>query len=858
VNKILVDREKRGLLAVPSSTLKERFDELTPIFADFADVLKQIFANLANESTAKYALQIKTKNLAAIEAMQAAKKKSAADYDFSDFCTATLSAYAPDDFTRLKAGIEASFICNKLKKGPSELTVDGKSHLSITYYIQLPKASAQLDKIKNSQSLKNLQATSLDPQIELVLAGDYDYVKESVEKYSLVQKNFAKFCEILEKMLKAIVKTITSEGIVQARAKDIVSYAEKIQRKPRLDPVNDLTDLAGSRVIVTNLDDMEKFRALVESNFVCLENEDTMARLGTTQFGYLSIHYIIQFQQDSPFLKGIDIPPEILKLKGELQVRTNLQHAWSSFGHDSLYKPTTKLPASIFRRCARLAAILEEADNEIIAINEQMHVYESNYGAYMTPPEIEKEMAKYLNVFNSVPKDPKNDPQDKKRYPVALRVAKLARSLGKWDLIVKLLSPYDATIADEQGKRELGIAKCKMYKPTDPEFIKGQKCLHDAIQLNPKDSDAFASLAGTYRRAGNLNAALDYYNKAYEANPEDNYAVGNYFSTKILSMKSTSIIQDSRPILVKAIEACAEQIESEVNLPWAYFDKALFHLFLNQVPESFQNYANAIRYSTEAWMIEANLTLLESYMILEKELPAVPLVRDLLLVGLWYRFKNEKARAQLKELHNSQFQQKTISYSSSTLILAGSMKANMQRKIDEFKTAILTAFQSSPGPMNIISGGLKTGINAVAGDIQEQNPKKVMTFGYFPPRILPMDIDKRYTHLFQEGKTQYDQENVIMYWIDLCLSDLDLKQIKLVGIGGGVISAFEYQLGLIFGAQVGLLRDSAGVASRLIEDTSWLKPMQIQGMMQYPNLTLLENTSDAIQKFLTSNIPACI
>jgi hypothetical protein len=66
--------------------------------------------------------------------------------------------------------------------------------------------------------------------------------------------------------------------------------------------------------------------------------------------------------------------PEYKKFAGltaEIQVRTVLQHAWAEIEHDIRYKSTSTIPHVISRRFMALAGLLEIADREFEAIQEE-------------------------------------------------------------------------------------------------------------------------------------------------------------------------------------------------------------------------------------------------------------------------------------------------------------------------------------------------------------------------------------------------------------------------------------------------------------------------------------------------------
>jgi hypothetical protein len=73
-------------------------------------------------------------------------------------------------------------------------------------------------------------------------------------------------------------------------------------------------------------------------------------------FGYNSLHYICKLKSDQT--------PKHPKLCFELQMRTALQHVWSTIEHDTGYKGDVKIPREYLRQFNRLAGMLELVDNE--------------------------------------------------------------------------------------------------------------------------------------------------------------------------------------------------------------------------------------------------------------------------------------------------------------------------------------------------------------------------------------------------------------------------------------------------------------------------------------------------------------
>lgn len=147
------------------------------------------------------------------------------------------------------------------------------------------------------------------------------------------------------------------------RAKDIESFKEKIKNPKYTKPAEQITDLAGVRIICYVESDIPKICKVIEDDFdIDPENSgDKSKLLGTDKVGYKSVHYIAQLNSLRLAL------PEYKNYKGkkfEIQIRTILQHAWAEIEHDRNYKFSGELPEEIQRRFKLVAGSLELADKE--------------------------------------------------------------------------------------------------------------------------------------------------------------------------------------------------------------------------------------------------------------------------------------------------------------------------------------------------------------------------------------------------------------------------------------------------------------------------------------------------------------
>ncbi|MGH8448442.1 GTP pyrophosphokinase [Pseudomonas sp.] len=194
------------------------------------------------------------------------------------------------------------------------------------------------------------------------------WLAETLPKHELLARSVS---SIVENLLK-------SNGIdylaVTGRVKDYESAVKKIKRKGYKDPVKQLTDLTGIRIIVFFESQVIRVAELIGEAFnVDLENSSIKdASLLVNQMGYRSSHYVCDLgpvRKDLPEYEGLD------GLKFEFQVRTVLQHAWAELAHDRNYKFSGKLPPAAERKLFLYAGMLELADRGFDELSSEIDSY---------------------------------------------------------------------------------------------------------------------------------------------------------------------------------------------------------------------------------------------------------------------------------------------------------------------------------------------------------------------------------------------------------------------------------------------------------------------------------------------------
>ena len=194
-----------------------------------------------------------------------------------------------------------------------------------------------------------------------------------LEDYRKQRNDFVKLGDTVHSMLDDMVKEMGLTVLtVEHRVKTEKSLAGKLERSGDYYNVfDDLMDILGCRVVCFLSDEIDKIGKKVEETFVIdWENSsDKRALIQEDTFGYLSLDDICPL----PF--GDKWPDEICGKRFEIQIRTILQHAWSAINHDIGYKSEFGVPRDISRQFARLAGLLELADDEFVRVRDNMMEY---------------------------------------------------------------------------------------------------------------------------------------------------------------------------------------------------------------------------------------------------------------------------------------------------------------------------------------------------------------------------------------------------------------------------------------------------------------------------------------------------
>ena len=177
----------------------------------------------------------------------------------------------------------------------------------------------------------------------------------------MLLRQFRQLQPTLENLAKEsydiMLNALNEQGIyvtgIEHRVKTEKSLIGKLELKgAKYKSIDDITDLVGLRVITFYTDEVDKVAAIAKRVFDIdwKESVDKRKLHQLDSFGYNSLQYICRLKTGGP--------------RFELQMRTALQHVWSTIEHDTGYKGVVKIPPEYKRQFSRLAGMMELIDDE--------------------------------------------------------------------------------------------------------------------------------------------------------------------------------------------------------------------------------------------------------------------------------------------------------------------------------------------------------------------------------------------------------------------------------------------------------------------------------------------------------------
>lgn len=707
------------------------------------------------------------------------------------------------------------------------------------------------------------------------------FVNMQVKKFKSILPDYENFALLLKSILKKAADRMQINTIVQVRAKKIPSFAEKIIRKKDkyTDPVNQLTDLCGGRVIVSNTRDIGRICEFIRMFFDIDEanSEDTANRLGKSRFGYRSIHFIVSLKPEKKdqliqLAEGIpsfsDSEPSVERLlqrkslgpdqndplfsgpqfKAEIQVRTMTEHAWSEFYHDQIYKSSFAMPPDLERAGSRIAANLEAVEEAFEKTTRAVAEYKSYFGAYMNGDQLNRELEKLQTIHD----------YDSENLDLALRISRIATYQEDWDIVIVTLEPFlskweqspegrqilqlgnqleSAAANNDQDTLEKVTDALKEYNdPMLAELLLTtgtaqwnktrlavyRKNMTYARLLDPLNISVPIALARTYMDQ-NIRRALSYYEKAFFIEPADPEVLMGLILSKSAIEGNLDYIPTLRPVLHNSISICRKRANVNTFLPEAFYCTGLFNMLLGNPYESLISYAKAVHFSSTVSQIEDALKKVEQLFYNVGHAQGL-VAANIHLEWVIQFFKTAILSRSVDKAANLELSSgpavDTFKNARVPLFMVvGGCHEKCLDTIRDHTPLFQYAFQGYAGVL--VCGGTKDGISGLVGDLNLEYSQQPTKIAYLP-KYIPSDVDKHPAYkIFCSQGTGFSPLEAILCWTDLFLAGKRPEDVTVLGVNGGNIALFEYHMSLAFGARLGVLAESGRAAHEILQDPEW-------------------------------------
>ncbi len=517
------------------------------------------------------------------------------------------------------------------------------------------------------------------------------------------------------------------------------------------------------------------------------------------------------------------------KIEAELQIRTLIGFAWAQIYRDLARRNEWRLPQIWRSELATLDARLQSCDWSLEAISEAIGTYGNTYSAYLSRTELE---ALTLRLEAVLETDPQN-------IAAVQRLIQIYKALDNDDARVQSIYQQHRSRLKTSAAtlRDVGTAACRTHEPDSKLFRAGQTLIEKAIRLDPSDVMALCELGRSERAQGQRTKAVAHFKAACSLDPTDPKALKNCIIEAMMQISDKEAADAYRAMIPLASDRCLTQARNGVNLPWAYLDLGFFHLLEERPLVSLGAFATGVQFAQRGWMLHAARQLISDFSQRNITLPSLDSIGWLLDLGVWIKTTGEKQTSLHWKPPVTQ-----QDFRKQCLVLAGS--GSWEGDLDSPLVVLKTALQSFEGLL--VAGGARSGVHAVAGDLQEQlGNQKLQTIGYL--RSGGASPDARYSQIRSIDENAPLGAEALTFWQDFAASGNDPSCVRIICVGGDTTTQCELQIAMAFGARVAILEGSSGPAG---EDLWRDMDAHYDPSRDNDQLVRLELSSDEITHFV--------
>jgi ppGpp synthetase/RelA/SpoT-type nucleotidyltranferase len=193
-------------------------------------------------------------------------------------------------------------------------------------------------------------------------------VAELENRYRLLRPAYEGYGSELARILERLTSLAgIPVAAIESRAKSVEGFLIKTRSGRYDSPLEDITDLAGVRVVTHYSDDVAKVERLIRDEFRVDDerSENKAEALPPNAIGYSDVHLIVGLDE-----RRCSLPEfrDFKDLVAEVQIRTLLQHAWDVVSWRYFYKSQEEAPRELHVQLANLGAILRNADSQFAGL----------------------------------------------------------------------------------------------------------------------------------------------------------------------------------------------------------------------------------------------------------------------------------------------------------------------------------------------------------------------------------------------------------------------------------------------------------------------------------------------------------
>jgi putative GTP pyrophosphokinase len=354
--------------------------------------------------------------------------------------------------------------------------------------------------------------------------------------YDERRSEYERILLVMEERVRSALEAASLKPTIKGRVKSFDSwYAKRIRllRQARTSgfPPPPITDLVALRAVCPFLGDLVKAEAALCAAFSVLDVERKGSNRSFREFGYESIHLMVDLPED---LRSPDLESDLPAV--EIQLRTILQEAWAEVEHEIVYKAEfTPFDEPMKRKLAALSANLTLSD----IIFQEILDYQRRLGA-----ELERRRSSFYGKIEQTMDIPlaaaRGGPSPRPAAAVDRRSADSARGkeASMDDLLLAALSAHNredyegasriyAEILEQKPEKEIAVVVYKhrgMALFSQSKYDEAIADFSRSLELDPNDYKA-AYYRGVVRSVlQDFEAAVSDFDLALKINPYHFYS----------------------------------------------------------------------------------------------------------------------------------------------------------------------------------------------------------------------------------------------------------------------------------------------------------------------------------------------